>query len=77
MFAILTKYIKLHKFATTSSNFRKIYYLRHASSYCSKHTCTRPHPLYHARTPQHATRPQGDTYDDTILAGVVSKNPKI
>ena len=27
-------------------------------------TCTRPHPLYHARTPappQHATLPQGDT----------------
>ena len=61
----------------------------HASHYRNKYflllflTLTRPHPLYHARTPcitpappQHANRPQGDTYDDTILARVVNKNPK-
>ena len=33
--------------------------------------------MYPPGPPQHATRPQGDTYYDTILAGVVSKNPKI
>ena len=33
MFAIVAKYLKLHKFATTNSNIRKIDYFRHASSY--------------------------------------------
>ena len=33
--------------------------------------------MYPPAPPQHATRRQGDTYDDTILAGVVSENPKI
>ena len=52
-------------------------YAKYMEFVANIYTCTRPHPLYHARTPQHATRPQGHTYDDTILAGVVSKIPKI
>ena len=38
------------------------------------YTCTRHHPLYHARTPDSAS---GRYVDDAILAGLVSKNPKI
>ena len=34
-------------------------------------SCITPAP------PQQATRVQGDTYDNTILARVVNKNPKI
>ena len=37
----------------------------------------RPHPLYYARTPATRDSASGQYVDDTILAGVVSKNPKI
>ena len=41
------------------------------------YTCTRPHPLYHARTPATSDSASGRYVDDTILAGLVSKNPKM
>ena len=41
------------------------------------YTCTRPHPLYHARTPATSDSTSGQYVDDIILAGVVIKNPKI
>ena len=41
------------------------------------YTCTCPHPLYHARTPATRDSASGRYVDDTILAGLVSKNPKI
>ena len=38
---------------------------------CSKHI------YMYSPAPLVSRPPQGDTYDDTILAGVVSKNPKV
>ena len=40
-------------------------------------TCTRLHPLYHARTPATSDSASGQYVDDIILAGVVNENPKI
>ena len=34
------------------------------------YTCTRPHPLYHARTPATSDSASGQYVDDIILAGV-------
>ena len=36
-----------------------------------------PHPLYHARTPATRDSAKGRYVNNTILTGVVSKNPKI
>ena len=41
------------------------------------YTCTRPHPLHHARIPATSDSASGQYVDDIILAGVVDKNPKI
>ena len=39
---------------------------------CSKHIYMYP-PVPLVSRPQHATQPQGDTYDDTILAGAPNR----
>ena len=45
---------------------------------CSKHIYMYPpDPLYHVRTPATRDSASGRYVDDTILAGVVSKNPKM
>ena len=56
--------------------FRKITRFWHAHV-ANIYTCTRPHPLYHARTPATRDSASGRYVEDTILAGLVSKNPRI
>ena len=79
MYTKRTRIFRARMRSRNSARMNKSLLLRKS---CSVHlaniyTCTRPHPLYHARTPAPRDSASGRYVDDTILAGVVSKNHKI